>query len=184
MAEQTITIDRELLNRALRAISAAVFGTDTFKVSSRGDFCSKVEKEIQEALSTPPAAPRLTDEQIPDLAGIYRCPHCDNTGDVHDQTGEWRGTCTECPEGRAVAAQIGDAWLDISSAPKNGNILVVGRWWSDGQGFMNEPHIGRWNPGRERWEFTSGAGPCGIRPTHWQPLPNPPIPSKGQGAGE
>ncbi|KVN30744.1 hypothetical protein WJ63_08180 [Burkholderia pyrrocinia] len=25
-----------------------------------------------------------------------RCPHCDNTGDAHDVTGEWRGVCTAC----------------------------------------------------------------------------------------
>ena len=25
-----------------------------------------------------------------------RCKYCDNTGDVHSPTGEWRGVCTEC----------------------------------------------------------------------------------------
>jgi len=28
------------------------------------------------------------------------CEYCDGTGDVHDQTGEWRGRCT-CAAGRA-----------------------------------------------------------------------------------
>jgi hypothetical protein len=32
--------------------------------------------------TTPPAAPVQE-----------RCEYCDGTGDVHDQTGEWRGTC-------------------------------------------------------------------------------------------
>ena len=31
-----------------------------------------------------------------------RCPHCDNTGDVHGFDGERRGVCT-CPAGRARA---------------------------------------------------------------------------------
>ena len=29
------------------------------------------------------------------------CSACADTGDVHDQTGEWRGRCT-CPAGRAL----------------------------------------------------------------------------------
>lgn len=31
------------------------------------------------------------------------CCYCDGTGDVNDQTGEWRGTCT-CPAGQNPAA--------------------------------------------------------------------------------
>lgn len=30
-----------------------------------------------------------------------RCPYCDGTGDVHDQTGVWRGVCS-CPAGEAL----------------------------------------------------------------------------------
>jgi hypothetical protein len=30
--------------------------------------------------------------------GAQACPRCDDTGDVHDATGEWRGRCT-CPAG-------------------------------------------------------------------------------------
>jgi hypothetical protein len=55
---------------------------------------------------------------------IPRCRHCDDTGDVHDQTGEWRGRCT-CPAGRALlpwtptdlaagrAPCDGNAWVDV-----------------------------------------------------------------------
>jgi hypothetical protein len=35
---------------------------------------------------------RLTTEPNP----TERCKTCDSTGDVHDQTGEWRGECTAC----------------------------------------------------------------------------------------
>ena len=31
------------------------------------------------------------------------CCYCNGTGDVHDQTGEWRGNCT-CPAGQNPAA--------------------------------------------------------------------------------
>lgn len=32
-----------------------------------------------------------------------RCPYCDDTGDVHTSTGEWRGTCS-CPAALPVPA--------------------------------------------------------------------------------
>lgn len=27
---------------------------------------------------------------------VTRCPHCDDTGDVHGLDGEWRGECVQC----------------------------------------------------------------------------------------
>lgn len=37
-------------------------------------------------------------------APVQRCTSCDGTGDVHDQTGEWRGTC-HCEAGQAIKAK-------------------------------------------------------------------------------
>lgn len=37
-------------------------------------------------------------------APAQRCPYCDDTGDVHTPTGEWRGRCT-CPAGTEAPAQ-------------------------------------------------------------------------------
>ncbi|KVC71406.1 hypothetical protein WI73_11310 [Burkholderia ubonensis] len=37
---------------------------------------------------------RLRQKLYPELTP--RRPHCDNTGDAHDVTGEWRGVCTAC----------------------------------------------------------------------------------------
>lgn len=40
-----------------------------------------------------------------------RCGYCDGTGDVTDQTGEWRGVCTECDaELRNAAQAVVDRW--------------------------------------------------------------------------
>ncbi|AOI98139.1 hypothetical protein [Burkholderia sp. LA-2-3-30-S1-D2] len=36
----------------------------------------------------------LREQLYPELT--QRCPYCDNTGDVHDAAGEWRGVCTAC----------------------------------------------------------------------------------------
>ena len=44
--------------------------------------------------TAPPAQP----------APVQRCTSCDGTGDVHDQTGEWRGTC-HCEAGQAIKAK-------------------------------------------------------------------------------
>ncbi|WP_457817370.1 hypothetical protein, partial [Staphylococcus aureus] len=32
------------------------------------------------------------------------CPHCDGTGDVHDQTGQWLGTCWPCADANLLVA--------------------------------------------------------------------------------
>lgn len=41
-----------------------------------------------------------------------RCPYCDGTGDVHAQTGEWRGRCS-CPAGQEIAQPMsGPAGVD------------------------------------------------------------------------
>jgi hypothetical protein len=58
----------------------------------------------------PPPVERLIEavQQLADqLAAIGveasrpKCERCDDTGDVHDATGEWRGRCT-CPAGVTV----------------------------------------------------------------------------------
>jgi len=38
--------------------------------------------------------PDLREKLYPELT--QRCSTCDNTGDVHDATGEWRGVCMAC----------------------------------------------------------------------------------------
>ena len=54
-------------------------------------------------------------------APVQRCTSCDGTGDVHDQTGEWRGTC-HCEAGQAIkakppAAQPAPAsWMEMVTA--------------------------------------------------------------------
>ncbi|VVE47621.1 hypothetical protein PCO31111_04525 [Pandoraea communis] len=54
-----------------------------------------------------PARAALTNFLRPVLAALTFpakvCEYCDDTGDVHDRTGEWRGTCT-CPAGVAISS--------------------------------------------------------------------------------
>lgn len=51
------------------------------------------------------AAPAPTTEQAGSDCDEERCSYCDGTGDVHDLTGEWRGTC-HCPAGQRENARI------------------------------------------------------------------------------
>lgn len=51
--------------------------------------------------------PNLLEMSAPE-APAQRCPYCDDTGDVHTPTGEWRGRCT-CPAGTEAPAQA-DNW--------------------------------------------------------------------------
>ena len=75
----------------------------------------------------------------------------------------------------ATAPQHESQWQPIETAPKDCNIILFGRWWSDEQGWMKEPVIGRWNQKTDgRWEFANAGGWWGIRPTVWTPLPQHP----------
>ena len=43
-----------------------------------------------------------------------RCEYCDGTGDVHDQTGEWRGTChcVKAAQPAPVQEPVAQAWAE------------------------------------------------------------------------
>jgi hypothetical protein len=49
-------------------------------------------------LYTAPSSPGAAE------ADAARCEYCDDTGDVHDATGVWRGICT-CPVGQAMSGE-------------------------------------------------------------------------------
>lgn len=78
-------------------------------------------RNVRDGVSDPKAAVENMEKnaehcrQVTDAPGLYgdaqppaqaeaRCPHCDGTGDFHDQTGEWRGVCT-CEAGQQIKAQ-------------------------------------------------------------------------------
>jgi hypothetical protein len=45
--DEALALALEALEQSLRGMSTAIFGTDTYKVSSRGDFTSKVERQVK-----------------------------------------------------------------------------------------------------------------------------------------
>lgn len=40
-----------------------------------------------------------------------RCTWCDDTGEVYDQIGEWRGACV-CAEGRQISSRSSTLWQE------------------------------------------------------------------------
>lgn len=67
-------------------------------------------------------SPMLVDELVHSLTKLQpqgRCPYCDDTGDVHGLDGEWRGTCTECPAGKAPTALLQQALAALRIARDN-----------------------------------------------------------------
>lgn len=74
-------------------------------------------------------------------------------------------------------------WQKIETAPKDPDVAILlwGRYWSDDQGWFQRPLMGYWNDRSQRWEATGEpyhSYPFGVRPTHWQPLPEPPSPTE------
>jgi hypothetical protein len=65
------------------------------------------------------------------------------------------------------------AWQPIETAPMGGKILLWGKYWNDRDKFQH-PLIGMWVSQENRW-CVSGEFRFGVRPTHWMPLPAPPI---------
>lgn len=68
--------------------------------------------------------------------------------------------------------ELSAGWQLIETAPKVRDILLWGKYWSDSQGDMSGPMIGRW--WNDRWEVWSHGGPFGVRPTIWRDLPGLP----------
>ena len=71
-------------------------------------------------------------------------------------------------------------WQPIKTAPKNGDqILLWSEMWADTYGMV----IGVWRGKRDGWccaEFITGDWDKEDQPTHWMPLPDPPISSAYQ----
>lgn len=63
-------------------------------------------------------------------------------------------------------------WQPIEAASKDKDLLLWGKYWSDEQGYMPCPMIGRWS--RDRWEVWSYGGRFGVRPTVWCEIPTQP----------
>ena len=76
-------------------------------------------------------------------------------------------------------------WLPIESAPKDGTeVLLYGIWAGEIHGESKSPviDIGSWAggssdyAGNDWWQLSTGdAYACWMRPTHWMPLPPPPV---------
>ena len=77
-------------------------------------------------------------------------------------------------------------WQPIETAPKDKPILGYGIWQGEIFGVVSEPAIDiiQGGPGQRTyhcvgeegwWECLTGdAYACWLKPTHWQPLPEPP----------
>lgn len=79
---------------------------------------------------------------------------------------------------RALQPQPNGGWQDISTAPKDKRSILVCH-----EGSSLDPYVSRWLLNAERWSHPFNK-PIND-PTHWQPLPAPPLPlDKGKGGSE
>ena len=62
-------------------------------------------------------------ESLSRQGGESRCPHCDDTGDVHAPDGEWHGVCS-CPAGD----KIGKDAPETTRASEAGDWVLVPRY--------------------------------------------------------
>jgi len=77
---------------------------------------------------------------------------------------------------KADAEHCGDGWQDISTAPKDGTVLLL----ADGEmvlrGSFKEDYLsGETGWFDEHWDdYSTGSTFTPLKPTHWQPLPPAP----------
>lgn len=71
---------------------------------------------------------------------------------------------------RDSVAQREGSWQPIATAPKEEIPVLL--WWPY---WSHEPVIGEWDKRCEQWESTASLSSDGPGPTHWQPLPSPPV---------
>jgi hypothetical protein len=83
----------------------------------------------------------------------------------------------------ATQERTADGWQDIASAPKDDSEFLAGLWW-EGVWFQRITH--EENPSGPHdsrgWNHRNGGFPA--RPTHWRPLPAPPIAAAPPRGGE
>lgn len=136
----------------------------------------------QRALASAPPSPKHDDRTVPDASDLVRRLHAEaascakgcgfgNAGSILLEAAVWISAA------KALAVPKHDVWQDIATVTDEikvagSRLLLWGKYWSDGQGFMDEPLVGQWHG--QRWEVWGPGGRFGIRPTHWQPLPTPP----------
>lgn len=87
----------------------------------------------------------------------------------------------------AAAPAPGDAWRDISTAPKDGSRVLIA--WRDKSGEWHQ-RAAVWEADYAHAGWTDHAVKSfgyeeifSYKPTHWQPLPAPPASRRAQGAG-
>ena len=73
------------------------------RLAARTDQLLLVLLQIDDLKRAAPGALAATAPAPAASGRLERCPHCDDTGDVHSITGEWRGVCS-CDAAGAPAA--------------------------------------------------------------------------------
>lgn len=64
-------------------------------------------------------------------------------------------------------------WQPIETAPKDGTSILVWPYWSDEKPAQVQWRDMKRTPGR--WEISTSYFCYGANPTHWMPLPEPPV---------
>ena len=118
--------------------------------------------------------------------GLYEGPvmNCDKTRmeNVRHKISEWTPLCAaNVPETNfgntqhTEAVRMSEAWQPIEAAPKDDAVIVftpggtVGEAWYDDE----DPDEAGWYWANTHWTDVASARP--IFPTHWHPLPPPPV---------
>lgn len=77
--------------------------------------------------------------------------------------------------GRAAdIKEIAMAWQPIETAPKDGNLMILG--WAGSKSLAANVDLGRWKQAHiaaDAWASIHGVF-FSYQPTHWMPLPEPP----------
>lgn len=71
----------------------------------------------------------------------------------------------------AALTEPDDGWMPIETVPKDGRDVLIGAWYNNG---VWSAELAQWRHYANGWRWSYPVGQSG-QPTHWQPLPNPPV---------
>jgi len=69
------------------------------------------------------------------------CPACNDTGDIHSETGEWRSICTICPAGGAPRHPAAVIVKARAIEAMNFDLGAIVRQWARTPGALIHPDL-------------------------------------------
>ena len=110
------------------------------------------------------------------------CCYCSNRTEAREQAEKLKSVLTDLSASQAATKPAGGEWLPIESAPRDGSRILLTGWHGKDVKLWCGVGYGHFYKPGNRFEYDGYQfGNPDHQPTHWQPLPAPPLTRKENG---